>query len=172
MHRAWILALACVTPLAGTHASSSDVVVEGIIREAVSGTPLRDVSVTIRFATVVSDSNGRFVLRTPTGQLLAVSREGYLDFQYPLLNLRRDSVTMEIELRTNPMSPQMYTRNGFVPPLCVIDDDDQLKVFHTCSRDSLASYRTRIVKHNPWSPYFGEAGDRGGIMIATRTTTS
>jgi hypothetical protein len=95
----------------------------GIVREALSGKPLGDVRITVGDVTATTDSNGRFALSVAVGpSRLVLQREGYLDFQYPLFNVRSDELTAEIELRTDPLMPQMYASNGGIPFLCVVDD--------------------------------------------------
>jgi hypothetical protein len=172
--KAILAGIAAVGTLFGAiQPSKSTTVVSGLIREAVRGKPIAGVLVEVGGTTTTSDNEGRFAMVVSnTSSSLIVRREGYLEFQYPILKLRGDSLTAEIDLRPNPLTSELYTsRNGRLPFLCILDDGHRLRVLHGgYSRRDLPEYETRIIKHNPWSPYFGEAADRSGVLLAIRST--
>lgn len=146
--------------------------VTGVVREAVSRTPL--AGAVVQFSTgdsTMTDSAGRFVVRVARGaDWLGVRSAGHLDFQFPLLQLGNDSARFDIELRTNPPSAASYATGGILPYLCVVVEADRLDVTNSCRELPRpdGEYRKRIIKHNPWNPYFGAAGDRGGVLLVTR----
>ena len=154
-----------------------ETVVVGVVRTAVSGEPIPNASVYTNLASdpVRTDSTGRFVLRTSRGAtFMAVGKVGFLAFEYPILQLTTDSLFAEIELRTDPPVAS-YVNGHFLPFLCVLRDaPDRIKVSNTCGAlpHPLSEYKRQIIKHNPWSLYFGPAGDRGGVMLYTRGVTS
>lgn len=177
--------------LAGTQpARGQETILSGTIRTATSRAPIAgavvagEVAVAARdsvgsyklhLPSVVTDSTGRFTLRLPrTTSRLEVSRPGFLDFQYPLLALSVDTLVTDIELRPDPVPPELYVTagRGYLPFLCVIVDNSakRFDVLHSCQRSAYDStlYSRQGYKHNPWSPYFGAAGDRGGVFVYTR----
>jgi len=132
-------------------------------------------SYTLYLPGATTDSSGHFTLRLPRHtSTLEVRRSGFLDFQFPLLKLASDTLRMDIEMRTDPLSPDLYVGagRGYLPFLCVIVDDFDARfdVLHSCLRSSYDSskWTFRGYKHNPESPYFGAVGDWGGILVATR----
>lgn len=177
-------------PAAMQPARAQSTVLTGTVRQAKSLAPiagaevLGEVAVVARdsvgsyrlhLPSVTTDSNGRFALRVPREtSLLEVRRTGFFGFQFPLLVLSGDTLHVDVELRPDPLTPDLYHANGrgYLPFLCVIVDDveSRFQVLHSCLRSSYdsAAFKWRGYKHNPWSPYFGAAGDWSGVMVATR----
>lgn len=150
-------------------------VIVGVIRTAVTRTPIANSIIYIDVAndSTRSDSLGRFTLKVPRlARLLGVRKTGLLEFQYPVLNLTTDTLRVDIEMRADPPASLSYVPNThFLPFLCIVlDSPAQLSVTNGCGNFShpLAEYSRQIIKHNPWSLYFGPAGDNGGVLIATR----
>jgi carboxypeptidase family protein len=132
-------------------------------------------SYTLHLPGATTDSSGQFTLRLPRNtSTFEVRRNGFLDFRFPLLKLVVDTLRMDIEMRSDPLTPDLYVvgGRGYLPFLCVIVDDfeSRFDVLHSCLRSSYDASRwtLRGYKHNPESPYFGTAGDWGGVLVATR----
>jgi len=155
--------------------SEPTTVIVGTIRAANTRRPLVNSVVYLDDASnggARTDSAGRFVMRTSRmASLLGVRREGYLEFQLPVLELTTDTLFADIELRTDPPAPVSNERPNFLPTLCIlIEAPHQLDVFNSCNFSQLAppGYTQKIIKHAPWNPYFGPAGDRGGVLLRKR----
>lgn len=148
--------------------------ISGVVRNAATKQPVAEATVFANppMQTARTDRDGRFVLRTSReASLLGVEKTGFLTFQYPLLRLTTETLVAEIELRTDPPGRESFATWSNLFFLClIIDAPDRLAVRNSCGAVPLhpAEYTRRIVKHNPWNPYFGPAGDGGGILIATR----
>lgn len=147
-------------------------VIHGRILSAITRQSIAGAIVKADGDSTFTDATGAYTIRVgrATGWL-GIRKEGWLDFQHPLLEVSTDTLYANIELRSDPPSQTSYVGNGFLPPLCVrMDDPSHLEVTHRCDWPTYpeAEYVRRTIKHNPWSPYFGRAGDRGGIMLATK----
>jgi hypothetical protein len=89
------------------------------------------------------------------------------------LRLATDTLTADIELRTSPPGPESYATRVNLMFLCIVlDAPDRMVVRNSCGsfRPQLPEYTRQIIKHNPWNPYFGPAGDGGGVLLATRNS--
>lgn len=152
---------------------SEEKTIDGVVRTAGGSEPIPNATVyTEASDTTLTDSAGRFTLRVSRlSSLLGVRKEGFLAFEYPMLRLTTDTLRAEIELRTDPPGRESYGTARHLFHLCiVVDAPDRLVVRNHCGTNSLAwsEYTRRIIKHNPWNPYFGPAGDKGGVQIMTR----
>ena len=167
----WLLAGILAVVVAGESRVAEKTVVRGRIVSAVEGRPVAGAKVISPYDSVLTDETGAYEMRVNRGESwLVVEKAGFLDFQYPLLVLATDTLVANVELRTDPPSPASYVGGGFLPLLCIrMDDPGRLDVTHSCQWPTRPkeAYYTRIIKHNPWNPYFGRAGDRGGVLIAT-----
>ena len=157
--------------------SAETTVIVGVVRTAAGrAVPGAAVSVGLAGDTVRSDSTGRFVVRASRESTqLGIRKDGFLAFQYPLMQLSTDSLFAEIELRTDPPGIESYATWTHLRFLCIIvDAPDRLAVRNNCgsTRDLTPKYTWRFIKHNPWNPYFGPVGDGGGVLLATRASGS
>ncbi len=144
-------------------------IITGVVRTAITGEPIAGAAVFVNWAmdSALTDSAGRFVLRASRGaSLFGVRKEGFLEFQYPFLQLPSDTLLTDVELRTDPP----VRESSRLPFLCiVVDAPNRLAVKNSCNISQASTeYTRRIIKHNPWNPYFGPAGDRSGVLLATR----
>ena len=126
----------------------------GVVRNANVGRLLKNVTVRTDDARGVAqtDSAGRFVLQTSRqSRFLAFSKQEYLEFQLPVLELTTDTVFVDVELRTDP--PMGIASNPrFLPLLCVVfESPKQLVVTNSCAvtRPAPEGYVQQIIKHNP-----------------------
>ena len=155
-------------------ASEPMTVIVGVVRTAVTRTPIANSIVyTNHFTldTALTDSAGRFTIRVSRfSSLIGARKDGFLEFQFPVLNVNTDTLFADIELRSDPPAQiSLVPRIGFLPFLCIVVTGDQLTVTNGCAdRNPPAGFAQQIIKHNPWSLYFGPAGDRGGVMLRTR----
>ena len=88
-----------------------------------------------------------------------------------------DTLVVDVELRTDPPATASYA-NGHLPFLCVVlDTPDRMTVTKLAAiQDSfphpVSEYIWKVFKQNPYAnpngPYFGEAGDNGGVLVYTR----
>jgi hypothetical protein len=164
--------LGLVLTLALTRASAApdSTVISGLIVASASQAPLVGATVHVGSAdSTITDSLGRFVLRVPrSAASLHVGMAGYRAFQFPLLQLSADSLAATIELRRDPPTTS-YIR-GHLPLLCVIFEPAvRLSVTNACDASAFSGdrFERRIIKHNPWSLYFGPAGDDSGVLLFT-----
>lgn len=165
---------------AGAQVGQPTAVILGTVRAAVTRTPVAGASIQAGPGSdaIKSDSAGRFVLHVPrTASLLRFQRSGYLDFQYPLLRLTRDTLVADVELRADPPTSASYAPNGALPFLCVVlDAPDRMTVSNGCYPDSFphpaSEYKRQGFKYNPDAnpdgPYFGKAFENGGVLVYTR----
>lgn len=153
----------------------------GVVRNVNSGSPLKNAAVRTNDSTVVAytDSAGRFILETSRkSTLLAVSKDKYLEFRFPLLELTTDTLVANIELRTDPPTLLVVgSRPGYVPTLCIVQESPkELAVTNTCelTLNAPPGYTQKGYKHHPGKAgvYFGPAGDDGGILVRKRLQPS
>jgi hypothetical protein len=149
-------------------------VIVGFVRKAGTWEPVTGAALYTSLGSEAArtDSVGYFTFRTArTAGLLGVGKDGFLAFEYPLLQLVTDTLRVEIELRTDPPGSESYATAAHLRYLCVVvDAPNRLAVRNTCETLShpASEYTRRIIKHNPWSPYFGPAVDKAGVLILTR----
>jgi hypothetical protein len=170
MIRTLLIANAVLSVMMGNPPEST--VVRGRIVSAIAREPIAGVVVKVGSDSTFTDQTGAYALRASrASDWLGVRKAGWLDFQLPLLELSSDTLYANVELRSDPPSAASYLGQPALPYLCVrMDDGAHLDVTNSCQWETHpeAEYVRKIIKHNPWSPYFGRAGDHGGIMLATR----
>lgn len=150
-------------------------IVVGTVRSAISHHPIQNAELYFdpsAVSAVRTDSSGRFVVKmSRLAAMLGVRKEGSLEVIYPLLNLTSDTLFADIELRSDP--PQLSigkTGRAVLPVLCFVDDSRSrsLAIAKCESLLAPAGFAQRIIKHNPWNPYFGPAAERSGALVRWR----
>ena len=151
---------------------SGTTVIRGRVVTAIARQPVAAAIVKAGNDSVFTDAEGRYELRVDRSTTwFGIRKDGWLDFQYPLMDLSTDTLFANVELRSDPPSAESYLGAPVLPYLCVrMDDPAHLDVANSCQWPTYPQheYSRRIIKHNPWNPYFGRAGDRGGVMLALR----
>lgn len=153
----------------------SSTTIVGVVRTEGTGAPIANSVVYsdhFTLDTARSDSLGRFVMRVSRlTSLFGARKDGFLEFQYPLLDLKADTVFADIELRRDPASRNAQNVRGPSRMLCIaIDAPELFKVTFGCRPflHPASEYTQTVTKHSPWNPYFGQAGDQGYTIVRVR----
>ena len=181
MHRVTALAVSatCFLATSGTaRGQEPTTIIVGTVRTAVTQAPLANAKVMIGIDgdSARTDVLGRFRLVAPRWtSVVSFEHIGYLGFRYPLLQLTTDTLVADVELRTDPPNSISYSRDGYLPFVCVrIPASNRFSVLNKCDLAAYAdsAYSRQIFKHNPWSPYFGRSVDGCGVVVFTRGAQS
>lgn len=146
--------------------------ITGVVRDAANRSAVAGAIVSVGDSSTWTDSRGRFLLRVPRiTTVIEFRSSGYLSFRYPMLELRRDTFVVDAELRPDPVPPVLFMRQrGGPPALCIVREASRLVVRNGCSAVDYpkSDYIGRIIKHAPWNPYFGQAGDWDVVVFTRR----
>lgn len=171
-----LVALAVGGPGVARMIDESETTIVGVVRAEGTRAPIpNSVVYSDHFTldTARSDSLGRFVMRVSRlTSLFGARKDGYLEFQYPLLDLRADTVFADVELRRDPAALNAQTAQLPSRLLCIaIDSPEFFKVTFGCRPflHPAREYTQTTTKHAPWNPYFGPAGDARYTVVRIRT---
>lgn len=147
-------------------APKSRTLISGTIITAGTDAPVAGATVVAGAETALTDAAGRFAVSVARGGMkLSVSKPDHLSFEYPFLHARRDTMIVRVEIVTDPPNAESLAGRRFLPDLCITDTPDRLWVTNGCAEPDSAVFKRRILKPNPWSPYFGE--HPGYVMLIT-----
>src|SRR4051812_32172267 len=145
------IAALCTAILVASAATPETTVIRGRVLTAVERSPIVGAIIRVAGDSAITDSAGAYELRANRASTwLGVRKDGFLDFEHPLLKLTTDTLTAVIELRSDPPSTESYAAPRFLPFLCVrADDAAHLDVTNSCQWPTFAgtAYVRRIIKH-------------------------